>query len=149
MKKQDAPRKVLPLPTMMQKTTAPRISTVGPRLSEEELSRRLAAGAKIGTATTPDPGDSARCQIAIRDQLYAAWIRPDASHLTGRAPEVEIRLGPGGEVRGVSLSKSSGSAVLDESVLSAARAVRRFRHLSETFVRANPSVTVSFRLEEG
>ena len=78
----------------------------------------------------------------------ASWIRPDAASITGNDPEISISIGSGGVVRSVSLSKSSGNAVFDQSVLSAARAVRKFEGLSEEFIRAKPTFTVEFNLRK-
>ena len=141
----EKPRVVTPPPKIAVKT--PSIGTPGPRLSAQEISRRLNAGAKIGAVTTPDPGEARRCELAVRDQLYAAWIRPAAADMGGRPPEIRIVIGAGGAVQGVSLARSSGSRTLDESALSAARSVGRFRHLSETWIRANSPVTVAFELK--
>lgn len=116
-------------------------------LTPEEIRKLLDMGAKPSDRTSVPDSENQRCAILIRDQIYAAWVRPDSDAVTGRAPVVAITLGTGGVVRNVSLKSSSGNPVLDASVLSAVRAVGRFKHLSESFISANRNVTVNFDLK--
>ena len=144
-----------PAPTTTRRprpTTTTRRAAVqpppGPRLSAEEVSRLLNAGAEISDHTSIPSSEMSRCFAIINRAIRKAWIRPDAASITGNDPEISISIGSGGVVRSVSLSKSSGNAVFDQSVLSAARAVRKFEGLSEEFIRAKPTFTVAFNLRE-
>jgi len=121
----------------------------GPKLSPREIERLLQLGAKPSDHTSVPASELQRCYAIIQRQLYEAWIRPDASNVSSNDPVIAFRIGPGGRVLSASLSKSSGNAVLDESVVSAARSIGRFNGLSESFVRANQDFTVAFRLEGG
>ena len=89
-----------------------------------------------------------RCFAIINRAIRNAWVRPDAGSITGNDPEISISIGPGGVVRSVRLSKSSGNPAFDRSVEDAARAVRKFEGLSEEFIRAKPTFTVAFNLRE-
>lgn len=123
------------------------IDVNGPKLTDEEIRKLMAMGARPAETTSIPATENERCLVLIRDQLYQAWIRPDSSAIGQRSPVIEISIGTGGVVRSVRLQTSSGNPVLDQSVLSAARAVRVFRHLTDRFVRANPTVTVNFELK--
>lgn len=117
------------------------------KLTPEEIQKLLNMGAKPSDHTSIPESESQRCAILIRDQIYAAWVRPDSEAVTGRSPVVTISLGPGGVVQNVTLKSSSGNPVLDASVLSAVRAVGKFKYLSESYIRANKNVTVAFELK--
>ena len=138
-----------PLPTTTTVTHPLRSSpSPGPRLSAEEVSRLLSAGAEVSDHTSIPSSEMSRCFAIINRAIRNAWIQPDAASITGINPQISISVGAGGVVQSVSLSKSSGNAVFDQSVLSAARAVRKFEGLSEEFVRAKPTFTVEFNLRE-
>lgn len=123
------------------------IDVKGPKLTDDEIRKLMEKGARPAETTSIPATENERCLVLIRDQLYNAWIRPDTSAIGQRAPVIEISIGAGGVVRNVRLQTSSGNPVLDQSVLSAARAVRSFRHLTDRFIRANPTVTVNFELK--
>lgn len=139
--------------TLPPKVVPPRPRTTvtfdGPKLSPQEIERLLQLGAKPSDHTSIPASELQRCYAIIQRQLYEAWIRPDASNVSRNDPVIAFRIGPGGRVLSANLSKSSGNAVLDESVVSAARSIGRFNGLSESFVRANQDFTVAFRLEGG
>ncbi|MGN0844585.1 MAG: TonB family protein [Kiritimatiellia bacterium] len=123
------------------------IDIKGPKLTDDEIRKLMERGARPAETTSIPATENERCLVLIRDQLYNAWIRPDTSAIGQRAPVIEISIGAGGVIRDVRLQTSSGNPVLDQSVLSAARAVRSFRHLTDRFIRANPTVTVNFELK--
>lgn len=130
------------------KIQTPKVAVSGPKLSPEEIRKLLDKGATISDQTSIPPDENARCLALINKRFRDAWIRPDASAITGREPAVTFRLGPGGTVSDVRLSRSSGNDVLDKSALSAARAVQSVPNLSPGFIRANPVCTLTFELQE-
>lgn len=141
-------RRIVPLPSTRPPRTIRTTPTFsGPRLSAEDIQKRLDMGATVSDHTSIPATELQRCYALIQRQLYAAWIRPSADSANGREPVVSISIGPGGTVRSASLRTSSGDAELDRSAVAAARAVTRFTGLSEDFVRENPTFTVAFKLE--
>ena len=125
-----------------------KIGTKGSSLTEEEYRKLLDLGATVSDHTSVPADESARCAVLVRDQLYRAWKRPDASAVTGTPPVIAIDLSESGTVLGVELRKSSGSAALDDSAVRAARAVGVFRNLTPRFVRANKPLVIEFRLTD-
>lgn len=134
-----------PPPKTVNVRTRPTFS--GPRLTPEEIRKLLDMGATVSDHTSIPASEIQRCYVLIRQQLYAAWVRPAAMG-GGREPVVSISIGPGGVVRSASLKTPSGNPELDRSAVEAANAVKRFTGLSEDFVRENPTFTVAFKLEE-
>ncbi len=144
----DKPRTTVkppPVKSTVKTPPANKFTTKSP-LTPEEMKKLLDMGAKPSDRTSIPDSENQRCAILIRDQIYAAWVRPDSEAVTGRAPVVSITLGPGGVVQNVTLKSSSGNSTLDASVLSAVRAVGKFKYLSESFISANRNVTVNFDL---
>ncbi len=136
-----------PAPTIIPvPRDTPTVKTPTIRLTPEEIRKLLDQGATPGTRTVV-PAERDRCLLAIKQALYAAWIRPGAEHRTGRPATAEIRLGAGGAVLGNTIVKSSGSTVLDDSVRAALTAIRSFSGLTPAFITAHPTVTINFELE--
>lgn len=147
-KKPETTRQIVKSPSSIKNPDIKRsIDAKGPKLTDDEIRKLLAQGARPAETTSIPATETERCLTLIRDQLYSAWVRPDASNIAPRAPVIEISIGPGGVVRQVRLKSSSGNPVLDQSALSAARAIPSFRNLTERFIRANPTVTVNFQLK--
>lgn len=138
---------VRPVPPPTVKTKA--IGTKGSTLTEEEYRKLLDLGAAVSDHTSVPADESARCAALVRDQLYRAWKRPDASEITGTPPTIAISLSESGAVRDVVLRKSSGSRALDDSAVRAARAVGTFRNLTPRFIRANQPLVILFQLTGG
>ena len=139
-----APPRPAPPPTAVK---TQKIGTKGSTLTETEFKKMLDLGATVSDRTSVPADEAARCAALVRDQLYLAWKRPDASAVTGTAPVVAIDLAESGAVLGVELRASSGSPALDESAVRAARAVGTFRNLTPRFVRANKPLVIRFDLK--
>ena len=137
------PRPVLAPPPSIK---TQKIGTKGSSLTEEEYKRMLDLGATVSDHTSIPADEASRCAALVRDQLYRAWKRPDASAVTGTPPTIAITLSENGVVQGVELRKSSGSAALDDSAVRAARAVGAFRNLTPRFIRANRPLVIQFEL---
>ena len=137
----DKPKEIIKLP----KDVKP-VKITGPKLTPEEIAKLLDLGAKVSDHTSV-PGENERCLLAIKESLYAAWIRPSAENKTGRSAVIEITLGSSGAVLRHRLVKSSGSKALDDSALAAAAATPFFRNLTPGFLRDYSTVTIEFELQ--
>jgi outer membrane biosynthesis protein TonB len=115
-------------------------------LSEDEIRKLLDRGAKPSNRTVI-PDDNNICFGLVRKAYYDAWIQPSRNEIGDASAEVLIRLGAGGTVVLQELKRPSGIAVLDSSVIAAAKQVRRIDGLTSDFISRHPTVTVLFRLE--
>lgn len=136
------PRPVVPPPVVRTQ----KIGTKGSSLSEEEFKKMLDLGATVSDHTSIPADETSRCVANVRNQLFRAWKRPDASAITGTPPTIAITLSDAGAVQNVELRKSSGSAALDDSAVRAARAVGTFHGLTPRFIRANKPLVIQFQL---
>lgn len=117
-----------------------------PALSEEEIKKLLLEGAKPADHTS-DPGEDARMAAIIHRRLYAAWLQPSREDAGNAVAVVEIRLAGSGRIVGAEIIRSSGNAILDQSVRQAVQSVPRIDGLSNDFVLRNPVIKVSFKVE--
>jgi len=115
-------------------------------LTEEEI-RLLMQGALPGNRTVVPANEEQRCLALIHAAMHEAWVQPTREEAAGAVAEVGIRLGPAGEVTGRFLAKASGNQFFDQTVMTAANAVRRIPGLTPGFTERHPVVTISFRLE--
>lgn len=118
------------------------------QLSEAEIKRRLAQGARIGEKDSLPPSEQARFFAVIRNELYAAWDQPPLSQAGQRPAKVEFSLDGAGRISDIKIVISSGSPLFDASVLEAVRRVGRINGLSATFLRNFPRLDVDFKLTE-
>jgi len=118
-----------------------------PRLSPEEIRRRLAAGAEAGTRNTPVPDEDARCFSLIHRVLHEAWAQPSAEAAGDATATVAIRMDTSGRILERKLVKRSGNNELDVSVMTALNAVERIGGLSVAFLSRHDEITVSFKVE--
>ncbi len=119
---------------------------VTPTLSEEEIRRLLAEGARPSDRTV-DPGVDARMRELIRRTLYNAWTQPSREDAGNAEVVIEIRLASNGAISGHSVARSSGNAMLDQSVVRAVQSVSRIDGLVSDFAARNPSIRIAFRVE--
>lgn len=117
-----------------------------PALSEEEIRRLLAEGARPSDRTV-DPGVDARMRELIRRTLYEAWTQPSREDAGNAEVVIEIRLAPSGVISGHSIARSSGNHMLDQSVVRAVGSVSRIDGLVADFAARNPSIRIAFRVE--
>lgn len=102
-------------------------------LSEAEIRKLLAMGARIGE-TTSIPDDD---QIAlgayynhIHERMYAAWQQPaQLKNLPGLSAAATITVAPGGQISARRLTRGSGNDLMDDSVMQAVNAVRQLKPL--------------------
>jgi TonB family protein len=140
-----APAKVQRSPKRI--TRNPDAPSRPPPLSEEEIRRLLAEGARPSDRTVIPPSEDARCMAIIRDQLYAAWIQPSREEAGDAVAEVAIRLTSDGGILERRMLKGSGNASLDASVMKAIERVGRFPGLPASFVEKHQVVTIAFKLQ--
>ena len=119
----------------------------GPRtekkLSEDEIRRLLAMGARPGTRNQVPTDELSRCFSLIKMKFCDIWDRqkPAWSPNLGVA-QLQLTFGPGGRVVKSGLVKSSGDAEVDRSILSAARTMGAVAGLTVDFLREHPVVTI-------
>ena len=120
-------------------------------LSAAEIKRLLAMGATISDKTTIPPPD--KIQMAayfthVRERMYAAWEQPGGlSNLPGLHADVAITVEPGGRITDRRLSKPSGNALMDDSVMKAVQSVYALRPLPAG--QRDPKViTITFELTD-
>ncbi len=116
------------------------------QLSEEEIRKLLAAGAKPSDHTSV-PDEDARCFSIIKDALHAAWEQPSAEAAGDAVAVLRITLGRDGTVKRSDLHKSSGNPALDSSVKAVGINIHRIHGLTGDFIRRHSSVTVSFTVD--
>ena len=104
------------------------------KLSEAEIRRLLAAGARLGNKNQVPPSEASRCYVIIQRVFREACTGLEASP-TGKAPILKVTFGAGGTVRGVALLQSSGDRAFDAQVLAACRRVKRVDGLPDGFLR--------------
>jgi colicin import membrane protein len=119
-----------------------------PRLSAAEIERMLRQGATPGVRNTVSDDEIARCLLLVKRALYAVWHPPSRSEAGNRPAEVELRMGPGGQILGARLVRSSGNPAYDRSALQAADSVGRVEGLTTAFLRRYERLTVAFQLED-
>lgn len=127
--------------------THPDGSPAGTPLSQSEIRRLLALGARPG-AQTVIPGAEAVSFETIRKAIQDAWIQPRASDAGNAVVEVEINLGDAGTVTSWRIVRRSGVPAMDASVAAALKRVKTIDGLSTGFIQKHPSVTMAFRVEQ-
>ena len=114
-------------------------------LSEEEIKRLLKLGATPGTYNSIPEGDALYIEV-IKRKCYQAWSEPNYEEVGGAVAEVSINFRPDGTIVDASLTKKTGIAIMDESVLQAVSSLKRIDGLSPDFLKYHNPVTVSFRV---
>lgn len=126
-----------PKPTNRKKTPTERA------LSPEEIRRLLNAGARPGSRNQVAPNEESRCLGLIKGAFYEAWVQP------GDCPRpalLQITFNRRGEVTSYRLTRRSGSAEFDSTVLRAAAEVPRVSGLSQAFLAKYATVTIEFKI---
>lgn len=117
------------------------------KLSEAEIRRLLAAGARPGNKNQVPPNEASRCYGVIARAFREACEGTLEASPTGRAPKLRVSLAGGGAVKGIKVAESSGDRAFDAQVLAACRKVRRIAALPESFLEAYTSVTIRVDVE--
>lgn len=96
-----------------------------PTLTPEQIRKLLEANIKYTPGGTPSSNfsDLSLYYATVRDRMYGAWQQPSAV-ANGMSAQVSIRVQRNGSISSRRLSRSSGSKLMDDSVMQAASIVR-------------------------
>ena len=111
-------------------------------LSQAEIMKALAAGAKFGASNQLAQSEEQRCVSLISRRFYECWTDFNWSENL-RPVLLAVRFGGGGKILGYRIVQSSGDAKVDQSVLAAAKRADHVSGLSADFLKKYPEVTIS------
>ena len=111
-------------------------------LSQAEIMKALAAGAKFGASNQLASSEEQRCVSLISRRFYECWTDFNWSENL-RPVLLAVRFGGGGKILGYRIVQSSGDAKVDQSVLAAAKRADHVAGLSADFLKKYPEVTIS------
>ena len=111
------------------------------KLSAEELKRRLKEGARAGQRDSLEPNELQKNILRIQKALHDSWDKPPRSDQQ-RPVVVSIRFDSFGNIVSSGIVKSSGNQVLDKSVETAVKRVRRIDGLTAKFLAVAKSEPV-------
>ena len=145
-----------PVPVVRSSIRATRVSaTSGPRrptavrpLTPGELDPLGGMNAPLGSSNSVPMDERQRCLLLIKRVLYDAWDRPTLADAGRQSAFLDVRFDLSGRVVGAAIAQSSGSEVMDRSVLLAARSVMRVEGLTSGFLKEYPKLTVEFTVTE-
>ena len=111
-------------------------------LSQAEIMKALAAGAKFGASNQLAENEEQRCISLISRRFYECWT--DFNWSENLQPVLlTVRFGGGGKILGYRIVQSSGDAKVDQSVLAAAKRADHVSGLSAEFLKKYPEITIS------
>ena len=111
-------------------------------LSQAEIMKALAAGAKFGVSNQLAENEEQRCISLISRRFYECWT--DFNWSENLQPVLlSVRFGGGGKILGYKIVQSSGDAKVDQSVLAAAKRADHVSGLSAEFLKKYPEITIS------
>ncbi len=122
-----------------------------PQLSPEEIKKLLNAGLKPGKTRPRQADDLPSWYYAlVRQAMYDVWQQPGGlSASAGLVTTVSIRVNREGRVLRRKMVKSSGHAIMDESVMTAANTVSQLKALPASFNGKYKDIVVYFELTGG
>jgi len=104
--------------------------------------------APLGPSNSLPMEERTRCLLLINRALYNLWIQPTLADAGQHPAMLEIRFDLSGRAVNFSIAQSSGSEVMDRSVLQAARAVTRVDGLTPGFLKESPKSIIEFKVTE-
>ena len=113
-------------------------------LSQAEIMKALAAGAKFGASNQLAANEEQRCVSLISDRFYECWTDFNWSENL-RPVLLAVKFGGGGKILGYRIVQSSGDAKVDQSVLAAAKRADHVSGLSADFLKKYPEVTIQMK----
>lgn len=136
--------KVVRKPDQPSKPTKPQ-----PTLTKEQLRKLLEANIKFSSSGTPSANfsDLSLYYATVRDAMYGAWNQP-SSVARGLSVEVSIRVQRSGAVTQRRLTHSSGSKLMDDSVMQAVNSITRLRALPAEVREESLDITIEFVVGE-
>ena len=111
-------------------------------LSQAEIMKALAAGAKFGASNQLAANEEQRCISLISRRFYECWTDFNWSENL-RPVLLTVRFGAAGKILGYRIVQSSGDAKVDQSVLAAAKRADHVSGLSAEFLKKYPEITIS------
>lgn len=141
------PTEVRPSPQRGPLVHRPRPAST-PRLNANDIRQALELPpATPGRAGPVDELDTTYRRI-IEEVFYRSWRQPSYADAGNATASASIQLGSSGLVTGRKLSRPSGNAVLDASVLKALDSVARIPGLSRSYIEQHPTVELVFSVEK-
>lgn len=144
------PKKTPPKPP--PKKTPPPKQPQKPKITQRELERLLhdAIATSDSPARQPAPTDDFQWYYTLVYQaLYDAWQQPGMlSRSAGLATTVVIRVQRDGAITSRTMLRSSGNAIMDQSVMDAVRSVNRLRPLPAAWGGLYKDISVDFLLTD-
>ena len=113
-------------------------------LSQAEIMKALAAGAKFGASNQLAENEEQRCLSLISRRFYECWTDFNWSENL-RPVLLTVRFGGGGKIVGYKIYQSSGDAKVDQSVLAAAKRADHVSGLSADFLKKYPEITIEMK----
>ena len=111
-------------------------------LSQADIMKALAAGAKFGASNQLAANEEQRCVSLISRRFYECWTDFNWSENL-RPVLLTVRFGAAGKILGYRIVQSSGDAKVDQSVLAAAKRADHVSGLSAEFLKKYPEITIS------
>jgi protein TonB len=111
-------------------------------LSQAEIMKALAGGARFGASNQLAADEEQRCISLISRRFYECWTDFNWSENL-RPVHLMVCFGPGGRIVGYKIVQSSGDAKVDQSVLAAAKRAKYVSGLSAEFLKKYPEITIS------
>ena len=115
-------------------------------LSDAEIQKLLMQGYKPGATEQIANSEEQRCVSLIYRAFYDKWDAP-AYSTSLKEIILTVTFDMNGRVVGWNITKSSGDASADATVKRAANLVKQVYGLSDSFLRKNKTVNVSFKVK--
>jgi protein TonB len=133
----------------------PRPQPQQPELTPEQIRKLLEANIRFTPIGTPAAAGTPATNVtdlttyyaAVRDAMYAAWTQPSAV-ARGLRAEVSIRVLRNGAVTQRRLTRSSGSQLMDDSLMQAVNSVSMLRPLPPEVRDPHLDITIEFVVGE-
>ena len=113
-------------------------------LSQAEIMKALAAGAKFGASNQLAANEEQRCISLISRRFYECWTDFNWSENL-RPVHLLVKFGAGGRITGYRIVQSSGDSKVDQSVLAAAKRAGYVAGLSADFLKRYPEITIEMK----
>lgn len=120
-----------------------------PALTPEQIRKLLEANIRFTPAGTPAAtfDEMSLYYASVRDAMYAAWLQPSAV-ARGLRAEVTIRVTRSGAITQRRLTRSSGSKLMDDSVMQAVNSVTMLRPLPPQVKEPYLDIAIEFVVGE-
>lgn len=120
-------------------------------LSEAEIAKLLKMGARISDTTSIPDADQISLAAYfnhVHERMYAVWQQPSQlKNLPGLRSEVSITVAPDGRLTSRTLTRSSGNALMDRSVMDAVNSIKALRALPAGY-RKSVDIQILFEISD-